>query len=423
MKILHTSDRHLGRDLYGRQRYEEIDRFLAWVTQTIQQQSIEALLIAGDIFHTTTPTHRAQNQYYKFLASLLDTPCKHVVITGGNHDSPSLLDAPKIILSALNVYVVGGAPSNPQELLIPLKNKQGQVEAIVCAVPYLRESDLQIDHTLTDFHVRQLAVAQALKNYYATVVEHAKNLRSTQYPNSVLIGMAHLTVAGGETLEDDGVREVYIGGLNITGTDLFPEELGYVALGHLHVPQIVDKKEHIRYSGSPLAMGFGEANQKKQVCLVQTENGKISSIEAYPIPTFQTLCRVAGSTEEIAQSIEVLKVRAQSREFEGSEIWCELHLKTTEFLPDFEKTLQELIQGLPIEILYLRQTRDKVTRLEAKSATETLTDLTPTEVFGRLLAETQALNPETYTETDLTQVKQAFQTLLEKIHTQETNAL
>jgi DNA repair protein SbcD/Mre11 len=143
MKFLHTSDWHLGRSLYDRKRYEESERFLAWLTDLIIKEQISLLLVAGDVFDSTLPSHRAQELYYRFLTGLLKSPCRHVVIIGGNHDSPTLLNAPGELLKVLNIHVIGSATEHPEDEVITLKNSSGAAEAVVCAVPYLKDRDLR----------------------------------------------------------------------------------------------------------------------------------------------------------------------------------------------------------------------------------------------------------------------------------------
>ena len=142
MKFLHTSDWHLGRSLYGRKRYEEFTAFLDWLTQTIEDEKIDALLVAGDVFDTSTPSNRAQELYYRFLCRVAASCCRHVVVVAGNHDSPSFLNAPKELLRALNVYVVGSMTEAYEDEVFILQ-ADDKPEAIVCAVPYLRDKDIR----------------------------------------------------------------------------------------------------------------------------------------------------------------------------------------------------------------------------------------------------------------------------------------
>ena len=128
MKILHTSDWHIGSSLYGRKRYDESEQFLNWLVETIKSHSIETLLVAGDIFDTSTPSNTAQELYYRFLNEVSKTTCRYVIVTGGNHDSPSFLDAPKALLKVFNVYVVGSAAEREEDEVLVLKDAHNGLE-------------------------------------------------------------------------------------------------------------------------------------------------------------------------------------------------------------------------------------------------------------------------------------------------------
>ena len=144
MRVLHTSDWHIGRTLYGRKRYEEFESFLTWLAETIQQNRIDALLVSGDVFDTSAPSNRAQELYYRFLCRVAASVCRHVVVVAGNHDSPSFLNAPKELLRALDVHVVGSSTENTEDEVLVLRNEQDAPELIVCAVPYLRDRDIRV---------------------------------------------------------------------------------------------------------------------------------------------------------------------------------------------------------------------------------------------------------------------------------------
>src|SRR5690606_17321243 len=116
-------------------RYEEFEAFLDWLVATIEQRAVDAVLVAGDVFDTSTPSNRAQALYYRFLCRVAASRCRHVVVVAGNHDSPSFLDAPRELLRALDVHVVGQASEEPEHEVIVLNDAQGAPELIVCAVP------------------------------------------------------------------------------------------------------------------------------------------------------------------------------------------------------------------------------------------------------------------------------------------------
>ena len=298
LNVLHTSDWHLGRSLYGQRRYEEFDALLNWILDTLADRQIDVLLIAGDVFDTTAPSNRSMQQYYQFLRRAADTACRHVVIIGGNHDSPTFLDAPRDILKMLNVHVVGAKTSDPAQEVLRLDDANGQPMVLVCAVPYLRDRDIRTAEAGETIDVKEQKLLDGIRDHYREVTEQAQTLREqledTYETDIPLIGMGHLWAAGARTVEGDGVRELYVGSLAHVGMDIFPASLDYVALGHLHVPQAVGGLAHIRYSGSPLPMGFGEALQQKSVCIVAFEGHRPDIIQL-DIPGFQRLRQLSGN--------------------------------------------------------------------------------------------------------------------------------
>lgn len=273
LTILHTSDWHLGRRLYGRMRYEEFEAFLSWLQETISAQKVDVLIVAGDIFDTMTPSNRAQALYYEFLGKVSKLCCEHIVIVAGNHDSPTFLDAPSKVLKFLNVHVIGTACDDLNDEVLVLDAVDGTPHCIIAAVPYLRDRDVRGSHAGESMDCKDANVIKGIRAHYDEVAsiakarqEHLSNAHQRHIP---IIATGHLFAAGSKTTEDDGVRDLYVGSLGQISADMFDDGFDYVALGHLHVPQRVGGCEHIRYSGSPIAMGFGEAKQQKQVLLVE----------------------------------------------------------------------------------------------------------------------------------------------------------
>ena len=273
LTILHTSDWHLGRRLYGRLRYDEFEAFLSWLQDTISAQQVDVLIVAGDIFDTMTPSNKAQALYYEFLGTVSKSCCQHVVIVAGNHDSPTFLDAPSNVLKFLNVHIVGTACDDLNDEVIVLDNADGTPHCIIAAVPYLRDRDVRGSSAGESAQSKDANVIAGICAHYDEVARIAKTkqaeLAKAHKRHIPIIATGHLFAAGGTTTDDDGVRELYVGSLGKVSADMFDDCFDYVALGHLHVPQRVGGRENIRYSGSPIAMGFGEARQQKQVLLVQ----------------------------------------------------------------------------------------------------------------------------------------------------------
>ncbi|WP_131780581.1 exonuclease SbcCD subunit D C-terminal domain-containing protein [Legionella bozemanae] len=378
MKVLHTSDWHLGRLLYGRKRYEEFDDFLTWLAETIHNNEINVLLIAGDVFDTTAPSNRAQELYYRFLCRVASSSCQHVVVIAGNHDSPSFLNAPKELLKVLNVHVVGSISEDLEDEVLVLRNKQGTPEVIVCAVPYLRDKDIRVAEVGESIEDKERKLIEGIRNHYANVAALAEQKRNELGVNIPIVAMGHLFTAGGQTFDGDGVRDLYVGSLAHVTASIFPTCFNYLALGHLHVPQKVNNSEIIRYSGSPLPMGFGEAKQQKSVCQVVFHSNETST-QLIDVPVFQKLERVKGDWVDISNRILELKVI-------DSKCWVEVIYEGDELIGDLQERLETIISGTQLEILRVKNNRiiDRV--LKQIHEEDTLDDLNVNVVFERCLS-------------------------------------
>ncbi len=408
LRVLHSSDWHLGRLLYGQKRYEEFEAFLDWMQAQIVEQSIDVLLIAGDLFDTTTPSNRAQSLYYRFLNKVAASDCRHVVIIGGNHDSPSFLNAPAQLLKALDVHVVGAACDNPADEVVLLKDADGQPEAIICAVPYLRDRDIRQAEVGESLEDKDRKLVVGIREHYAQVCAAAEQLRQELAAEVPLIGMGHLFAAGGKTLEGDGVRDLYVGSLAQVGIDAFPECLDYVALGHLHVPQAVAGCERIRYSGSPLAMGFGEASQQKSLCLIEFD-GRSPSLTLVEIPRFQRLERIKGDQAALENTLDQLAA-------EDEPIWLEVLYEGDQIAADLRQWLEQHVDGTQLTLLRVRNNRVVDRILSRSGEEETLDDLQPAEVFERALAAHQVPDAQQV------ELKQLFNGLLQQMAEQDHRA-
>lgn len=376
MRVLHTSDWHIGRALYGRKRYEEFEAFLTWLAQTIQQNAIDVLLVAGDVFDTSAPSNRAQELYYRFLCRVAASSCRHVVVVAGNHDSPSFLNAPKELLKALDVHVVGSSTESPEDEVLVLRDNQDSPELIVCAVPYLRDRDIRVTEAGESVEDKERKLIEGVRTHYAAVAALAEQKREELGAEIPIVGTGHLFTAGGQT--GDGVRELYVGSLAHVTAGIFPTCFNYLALGHLHVPQKVNGSETIRYSGSPLPMGFGEANQQKSVCQVEFHSTS-ASVQLIDVPIFQRLERVKGDWEGISNRILELSAT-------DSQGWLEVIYDGTEVIGDLRERLEAAISGTQMEILRIKNNRiiDRV--LGQIDEDETLDDLNVNDVFERCLA-------------------------------------
>ncbi len=378
MKFLHTSDWHLGRTLYGRNRYDEFAAFLKWLAALIESERVDALLVAGDIFDSSVPSIRAQELYYGFLHEIARSKiCRHLVITSGNHDSPSFLNAPKALLRALDVHVVGSATDEPTGEVVELRDSEGGLEAIVCAVPYLRDRDIRTVEAGESVEEKGRKLLEGIERHYREVCQAGEALRQRENGAVPMVAMGHLFTAGGTTVDGDGVRELYVGSLAHVSRSIFPAGIDYLALGHLHVPQKVGGDEHLRYSGSPLPMGFGEARQQKEVVLVNFSEGE-RSITEVAVPLFQPLERISGTVEAITSRIFQLKA-------EGSSAWLEIEYTGAELPGNLRGLLEEAVKGSSLEIRRIKNNRLSTLVLQQLTEHESLYELGELDVFERCL--------------------------------------
>lgn len=425
LTVLHTSDWHLGRLLYGRSRDSEFESFLQWLLETIRHRHVDVLLVAGDVFDSSTPTHQAQTLYYRFLSAVSLTACQHVVIIGGNHDSPTLLNAPQELLKALHVYVIGQA-LRPEDEVLVLRDADQCPQLIVAAVPYLRERDVRQVHSGESLEEKAAGYVHGVEQYYTEIAKQALACQQELEGKVPIIAMGHLFTAGGYTQSDDGVRDVIVGGLGHIRPQLFDQVFDYVALGHLHVPQRVGQRDWVRYSGSPLPMGFGEAKQQKSVCLIQIKNidkeftpqGSVPNtavaesqskptstdnttsadnaisvdqkqwewqrlqhrfkLQLLPVPVFQCLRRIQGNWAQIEAQILAYKSKSEST-------WLEIIYTGDEVIGELRARVNELIEDSSLEVLRLQNQLLMREILAPVQAEKPLPELTPYEVFERRL--------------------------------------
>lgn len=381
IRLIHTSDWHLGHRFHGRLRHEEQGRFLDWLAGLIEERMIDVLLVAGDIFDNATPGSRAQALYYRFLHRLAGSACRHVVLIGGNHDSPALLEAPRALLRQLDIHVVGMADGDPDKEILELRDAQGRPELLVCAVPFLRDRDIRLaapGETLADKERQQ---REAIRSHYRDVCECADLRRNALDPDLPFVTMGHLFVAGGHTVEGDGVRELSLGGLErIEGTS-FPACIDYLALGHLHQGQMVAGNPTRRYCGAPLPMSFTDAGAPKQILLV-TGTGRDLRVEPVAVPLFQPLASLRGDLPELLAKLACLKAAA-------SAAWIELLYEGEAVIPNLREQLLAAVEGSALAVLRIRNSRIYDYALRQAQEAQSLDDLSVTEVFERCLETNQ----------------------------------
>jgi exonuclease SbcD len=408
MKILHTSDWHIGRMLYGRKRYSEYEEFLVWLADLIRSERVDALLVSGDIFDNSAPSNRAQELYYRFLYRIAGSSCRHVVIIAGNHDSPSFIDAPKQLLGSLNVHVVGAITESLADEVLVLKDRSGVEELIVCAIPYLRDRDIRTAEAGETLEDKDRKLIEGISSHYLEVCELARLQKAAMDHPVPIIAMGHLFTTGAQTVEGDGVGKLYIGSLSHVDTDVFPEYINYVALGHLHVPQIIGHSDIVRYSGSPLPMGFGEANHDKSICLIEMSDS-MSVVTRITVPRFQTLERICGNWDQIASRLGELK-------FAGSNAWIEIFYEGEEVAGNLSEHIDGAVAGTKMEILRVKNNRVMERALSRAHEDEELVDLDANDVFLR------CLDQHAVPEDQRSELLSAYQEIVTSLHEEDALA-
>lgn len=410
MRIIHTSDWHLGQYFYGKSRANEHQKFLHWLHTQVSVHHIDAIIVAGDIFDTATPPSYARQMYFNFISDLQALDCQLIVLAG-NHDSVSMLAESKELLGALSTRVIANVAdtsieSNLAEQVFVLKSKQSKSQAVICAVPFIRPRDViksQAGQSATD---KSKSLQQAIVSHYQTLFNHAQQLAQENEYKLPIIATGHLTALGVTT--SDSVRDIYIGTLEALPSNAFPAA-DYIALGHIHRAQKVGKTEHIRYSGSPIALSFDEAKQNKRVLMVDFEPDKPVSITDLSVPCFQPLAMVKTSIENLSQDVEAL-VNELLTDNDDHIVWLDIELSNAGLLNDLQSKITELVKDLPVEILLVRREKQVRRRLMLQNQQDqsTLHELTLAEVFD------SRLNQETWLDEDNVDKQPSAETLARK---------
>lgn len=387
MKILHTSDWHLGQHFMMKSREAEHFAFLNWLIDIVELHSIDVIIVAGDIFDTGAPASYARKLYADFIVKLQSVACQHLIIVAGNHDSVAVLNESKSLLQALNVSVLAGINENLQEHIITVSDKDNN-QALICALPFLRATDVMSSESGSSASQKQMSLQQGIAQIYQDIHQLACEKRADK--DIPILATGHLTAVGCSVSES--VRDIYIGTLTAFPAQLFPA-FDYIALGHLHRSQQVQKNPYIRYSGSPIALSFDEAKHAKQVIMIdfgqkkesmqvqdikQVHANLLPSISEIVIPPFQSLLVIKGDLASIKQQIIDLIATDTS-------VWVEVKIEEAFYRSDVQTELNQLVVDTKIEILKISTPKiDQNSQWQATHI-ETLDALTPIELFQHRL--------------------------------------
>ena len=363
MKILHTSDWHIGASLNQEKRYDEFEKVLNHLVQTLREKEIQTIIIAGDVFDSSLPTNRAAELYYSFLANAKTAGVKNIIITAGNHDSASFLEAPGHILQYLNVFISGQVdPENPDPCIIPLYEEKQKLSAVVCSVPYLREKDIRRLTSGEDIDAQETKRLEGIKKYYSDICARAKQL----YPNAPLIVTGHFYAD--ETNYYDAPDAVPVNTLGI--------DVDYFALGHLHSYQKVPGKLNAYYSGSLVQMRCNEKMENKKMLLLDTCDLQ-KEPEIIELPVFQKLEKISGSMEEIHNRLDELILS-------GEDVWIDV-LNTGNFEANLQPLLASKCAGTTVKLISCDNSKINPALSQYRRNSVKLEEVTPKKIFERLL--------------------------------------
>lgn len=398
MRIIHTSDWHLGQNFYSKSRAAEHSAFLDWLLTSAQAHEVDAIIVAGDIFDTGSPPSYARELYNRFVVQLQQTGCQLVVLAG-NHDSVATLNESRDILAFLKTTVVASAGHAP--FILP--QRDGTPGAIFCPVPFLRPRELVTSQAGHSGGEKQQLLLNAISDYYQQQYEAACTLRGDR--PLPIVASGHLTTVGAS--KSDAVRDIYIGTLEAFPASHFPP-VDYVALGHIHRAQKIGGSDHIRYSGSPIALSFDEMGKSKSVNLVTFSDGHLAEVLPLTVPVTQPLAVLKGDFSSISEQLTQWRDAPQE-----PVVWLDIEITSDEYLHDIQRKIQAQTEDLPVEVLLVRRSRAQRERILAGERRETLSELQVEEVFERRLAQ------ETLEEAQRLRLTQLFNETLHSLNGEE----
>jgi DNA repair protein SbcD/Mre11 len=372
LRILHTSDWHLGQKLANLSRDKEHEAALEWLVQTIVKEKVDVLVVSGDVFDTYNPSVQAETIYYKFIAKLVASPCRHIVITGGNHDSPAKLHAPKPLMDALQIHVIGQSSGHVADEVLVFSDEQNEPELIVAAVPFLREQNLALREVGQTIDARRLAIRTSIQSHFNDVAEYIRSLGISDVP---VVCMAHLCVGGEEITEEQS--RIYLGDSHTLRQEQFDRLFDYVALGHIHRPQKLEKSGRIRYSGSLIPLSFSEIMHKKVIVLADFIDGALHETKEISVPQTRKLVRIKCSLESLES--ELGKHASVDPAYPT---WAEVVVESERPIPQLHQLLLSLTEQLSLEILK-HSNPSQLGNLNQEVVLEQISQLNVIEVFER----------------------------------------
>ncbi|WP_343591033.1 exonuclease SbcCD subunit D C-terminal domain-containing protein [Flavobacterium sp.] len=382
MKILHTADWHIGQLFHEYDRNYEHQQFLSWLIATLQTEEIDVLLVSGDIFDISNPSASSVKMFYSFLKNATKiNPDIQIIITAGNHDSASRLEAPKPLLESSHVHIVGVVEKDVdgnidyEKLLVPIYDDSKKVKVWCLAIPFLRMGDYP---TLLNYANPYTEGVTAL---YKEAFEYV-NLKKQD--GQTIIAMGHLHTHQAEVSDLDKTERLIMGGVECIPASAFHEDIKYVALGHIHKAQRIGGQDHIRYSGSPLPMSFSELNYKHQVIVFKLDK-EISELKSIEIPVSVPLQRIPQSPQPLHEVIGLLENLSELDDIKEPFLYLEVRILLEGPEPALRHKIETALMGKKVRLAKIDVKYPSSTQQVSEFITpEKLNELQPIDIFDKV---------------------------------------
>lgn len=389
MRLLHTSDWHLGQTLHNYERGYEHQRFLDWLLDTLVAERVDVLLVAGDVFDNANPSAASQKQLYVFLQQArARLPALQLVVVAGNHDSAGRLEAPAPLLAAHGTHVIGhllrgeDGDIDLERLLLPLSGADGQVQAWCLAVPFLRPGD-----------VPKLPAGDTQDAYLGGIALLYRQLTdlalARRQPGQAIVAMGHCHMVGGE-MSNDSERRIVIGGTEMLPSGIFDTTIAYAALGHLHKAQAVGGQEHIRYCGSPIPLSFAEVNYRHQVLCLDIDGETLQSVRVIEVPRAVPLLRVPATPAPIAEVLAQLAALDVPEAPAEAQPFLEVRVRLDAPEPGLRTRIETALDGKPVRLAKIETSSAARSSAPENMTLDQLGQLQPDDIFRRLYQQKYA---------------------------------
>ena len=373
MRILHTSDWHLGQELYNYRREDEHQHFFSQLTDIVTRQQPDVMVVSGDIFHTPTPSAAARKLYNEGLLQVQRAcPQMTTVITAGNHDSAARLEVDSSLWRYFNVHVVGALRRDAQtvhaqEHIISVPDK-----GFIVAVPHVYPHNVPFDS----------ADGDRMKALFTLLLQETERLNTQQLP---VVVMAHMAVEGCDITGHQNYNDS-VGGMDFVSADVFNGHYDYVALGHIHRGQGVPlHNPRIRYSGTPLAVHFDEAYQHA-VSVVDVEYGATPQVVSIPVEPLRPLLTIPDQPVDFDEALHTL-----SGFSDDTEAYIRLFVNLNDGLPpDAAERAAKAAEGKACRFCTFKRfdNRQHTARQDHEDISpDQFREMTPLEVAGKYLEQ------------------------------------